>query len=271
MSISLEMRLNSTILKRNLAIKKRQRNEAFARAALAYEETRMGKLEEESNRLKQEAAEISKELLIDRGHLVTLLHGEIFEKCQDVKQLKEELDQVISPGEKMPFSRKSSISASSSSSLVSSIIPCQPPPELADSDVLFKKGSGFGIGDFSDDHVQSANSKQIKNVIGFSEADIKTPHQVEDITRSIKKKYQEIESKRHGNQMRAKSIKKWKIKGKRHESQMSAKSIKKMKIKSKLHGNQICAKNIKKLKIKGKRHGSQLNAKSIEKLKIEGK
>ncbi|KAI3800984.1 hypothetical protein L1987_29084 [Smallanthus sonchifolius] len=110
MSISLEMRLNSTILKKNLAIKKKQRNEAFARAALAYEETLMGKLEE-SNRLKQEAAEISKPL-----------------------------------------------------------------PELADSDVLFKKGSGY-------DHDQSANSKQIKSTIGFSEAGIKTPHQVADITR----------------------------------------------------------------------------------------
>lgn len=63
MSKSLEMSLTSAITKKNLAMKKKKKNEAFARAALAYQETRMGKMEEESKRLKQEAVEISRVII----------------------------------------------------------------------------------------------------------------------------------------------------------------------------------------------------------------
>ncbi|KAJ0597844.1 hypothetical protein HanHA89_Chr04g0159261 [Helianthus annuus] len=239
MSRSLEVRLTSAIMKKKSAIKKKQGNEAFARAALVQAETRMAKVEEESNRLKQEAVEISKlqEFLIDRGHLVTLLHGEISVKCQDVKQLKEELDQVVPPGGKTSSSKISSVLASSSSSLVSSI-----QPEPADSE----KGSGSGT-----DITRSIKKVKIKGKLhGFQ----------------VK-----IKRKLYGNQTFAKCIKKVKLKGKLHGNEMCAKSIKKMKIKSKLHGNQICAKSIKKPKIKGKRHGSHVGAKSIKKLKIKGK
>ncbi|KAM0071960.1 hypothetical protein Hdeb2414_s0001g00031151 [Helianthus debilis subsp. tardiflorus] len=242
MSRSLEVRLTSAVMKKNSAIKKKQGNEAFARAALVQAETQMAKMEEESNRLKQEAVEISKlqEFLIDRGHLVTMLHGEISVKCQDAKQLKEELDQVVPPG------GKTSSLGSSSSSLVSSIIPCHPQPEPAVLDVLLNKGSSSGT-----DITRRIKKVKIKGKLhGFQ----------------VK-----IKGKRYGNQTFAKCIKKVKLKGKLHGNEMFAKSIKKMKIKCKQHRNQICAKSIKKPKIKGKRHGSHVGAKRIKKLKIKGK
>ncbi|KAK9055790.1 hypothetical protein SSX86_026875 [Deinandra increscens subsp. villosa] len=281
MSRSLDTRLTSAMMEKKLANKRKKGKEAFARAALAYEESHMEKMKEESKRLKQEAVEISKlqEFLIDRGHLVTILHEEISNKCRDVKRLKEELDQVVLPAGKMSFNRKSPISASLSSSLVSPIIPCQPEPGPADSEVLFRKSSGLGIADFIDDHVQSANYKKLKSVIGFSEADIKNLHEVVDVTRSIEKVktkgelygYQMKINGKPCAQMFTKRIKKVKIKGKLHEYQRFAKSIKKVRIKGKQHGSQRCAKSSKKSKIKDNQKGSQMCVMCIKKSKIKGK
>ncbi|KAK1417109.1 hypothetical protein QVD17_26231 [Tagetes erecta] len=93
MSRSLEIRLTSALNKKELAFKKKQETQTFAQAALAYEEIKTNKLEQESKSLKQETSEISKllEFLIDRGRILDKLHGEI----HNANQLKQELDQGL--------------------------------------------------------------------------------------------------------------------------------------------------------------------------------
>lgn len=54
------MRLTSALMKKDLAIKKKQQNEALSQAVLACEDFRIQKMIEESNRWKQESLEISK-------------------------------------------------------------------------------------------------------------------------------------------------------------------------------------------------------------------
>ncbi|GKD33414.1 hypothetical protein Tco_1248923 [Tanacetum coccineum] len=117
---TLQLSVAQASMKRKLAILKKQEGEASAAAAVAYEEMQMEKLILEFKRLKQEAAETSKvvmqqsykgvfgivfwkmlsdyyaEFLINRACAVDMLHGEISDKCRDVTQLKEELDQAIS-------------------------------------------------------------------------------------------------------------------------------------------------------------------------------
>lgn len=57
---ALKKRLTSALLEKELANKKKQENEASARAALSYEKIQMKKMKKEFKRLKQEAVEISK-------------------------------------------------------------------------------------------------------------------------------------------------------------------------------------------------------------------
>lgn len=91
---ALETRLTSALIKKELADKEKLEKEGSFREALAYHESEMGEVAEESNKLKQEAVENSKlqEFLIDRGHVVDMLHGEISDKCC---VLRKELDFVI--------------------------------------------------------------------------------------------------------------------------------------------------------------------------------
>ena len=60
MLTTLDLRLTSAKMKKGLAIKKKQENEAISQIALAHEELRLEKMVEESKKLKQEAVEINK-------------------------------------------------------------------------------------------------------------------------------------------------------------------------------------------------------------------
>ncbi|XP_076894777.1 uncharacterized protein LOC143547174 [Bidens hawaiensis] len=75
MSRSLEMRLTSALMKKELAVKKKQENEEFAEAALACEGIQMKKVEQELNNLKQQVGETSKlvEFLIDGDQALDML------------------------------------------------------------------------------------------------------------------------------------------------------------------------------------------------------
>ncbi|MFS7941473.1 hypothetical protein Hanom_Chr06g00476671 [Helianthus anomalus] len=75
MSRSLNTRLTSASMSNELAIKKKQENEAFAEAALACEKIQMNKVEQEVKSLKQQLVEISKllEFLIDGGQVLDTL------------------------------------------------------------------------------------------------------------------------------------------------------------------------------------------------------
>ncbi|GJT64961.1 hypothetical protein Tco_1016441 [Tanacetum coccineum] len=113
MLTTLEVRMTSAEMKKDLAINKKQENEAISQIALAHEELRLEKMVEESKKLKQEALEIHKELLVDRGDVVHMLRtlGGISAKCQDVNSVKRELDQVILSGEILSSTRIPSILA----------------------------------------------------------------------------------------------------------------------------------------------------------------
>ncbi|XP_076935108.1 uncharacterized protein LOC143601626 [Bidens hawaiensis] len=95
MSRSLETRLTSALMKKELAVKKKQANEHFTEAALACEGIQMKKVEQEFKNLKQEVRETSKlmEFLIDGGQALDRLHEKISDKYQNVKHLKEEVEQ----------------------------------------------------------------------------------------------------------------------------------------------------------------------------------
>nr|GEV35381.1 zinc finger, CCHC-type [Tanacetum cinerariifolium] len=96
---------------RSLEVLEEQENEAISQIALAHEELRQEKMVEESKKLKQEALEIHKELLVYRGDVVHMLSGGISAKCQDVNSVKKELDQVILSGEILSSTRIPSILA----------------------------------------------------------------------------------------------------------------------------------------------------------------
>ncbi|GJT64966.1 hypothetical protein Tco_1016446 [Tanacetum coccineum] len=261
MNSALNIRCTTASMKRKLAILKKQEGEASAAAAVAYEEMQMEKLILESKRLKQEAAETSKEFLIDRACAVDMLHGEISDKCKNVKLLKEELDQAIP------------LSGILSSRQTLSILPYQPQPEQADSDELSKNSSGLRSFDTTEDHIQSVNHKQISRdskLLGKTSAkhikNVRTKnklHGSRGYARSIKKV--KIQCKLHEILMLAKRIKKVKRKTKLHGTRMSAKSVKKVKIKTKLHGNRVFGQSNKKMKIEGGVNGTRMSAKSLKK------
>nr|GEV35382.1 hypothetical protein [Tanacetum cinerariifolium] len=252
MDRALNIRCTLASMKRKLAILKKQEGEASAAAAVAYEEMQMEKLILESKRLKQEEAETSK---------VRLFGGEISDKCKNVKLLKEELDQAIP------------LSGILSSCQALSILPYQPQPEQADSDVLFKNSSGRRLFDTTEDYIQSVNHEQIgrdSRLLGKTFAKhIKNVrmknklHRSRGYARSIKKV--KIQCKLHEIWMLSKRIKKVKRKTKLHRTRMSAKSVKEVKIKTKLHGNRVFGQSNKKMKIERGVHGTRMSAKSLKK------
>ncbi|XP_075520465.1 uncharacterized protein LOC142553838 isoform X2 [Primulina tabacum] len=95
----------------------------FAQKALAEHEMDMKRVLREANILKQQAEENAKlrEFLMDRGCVVDMLQGEIAVICQDVKRLKENLDQRVPLSKSLSSAQTSFILASSSSSSKSSI------------------------------------------------------------------------------------------------------------------------------------------------------
>ncbi|KAD3068631.1 hypothetical protein E3N88_36511 [Mikania micrantha] len=235
MSRSLETRLTSAMMNKKAAIKKKKETEAFARAALAYEEIQMKKVEEESKRLKQEAVEIFQlqEFLIDRDHLVTVLHGEISKRYQDVRLLEGELDQVVG---------------------------------FCETDIK----NSYGVADIT----KSVKKVKIKGKSrGYRSrmcAKSIKKLKIESQMHATSVKNSKLNGIRHGSQMCAKTIRNLKIKCKLRKSQMFDKSIKKIKIKSKLHGNHPIPKSKKKTKIKVKQQGGQMGAKNTKKVKING-
>ncbi|KAF3793046.1 hypothetical protein EJ110_NYTH02435 [Nymphaea thermarum] len=74
------------------------KKEEFASIALAEQELIMEKVVAESKQLKEQAEKNSmlREFLIDRGHIVDMLQGELSVVCEDVKLLKERSDKGLS-------------------------------------------------------------------------------------------------------------------------------------------------------------------------------
>ncbi|KAJ0797104.1 hypothetical protein HanPI659440_Chr04g0170031 [Helianthus annuus] len=94
---SLEIRLMSALAKKEEAEKVNLNMEVCARNALAYEERKMEKEVQESEKLKREAAKNSKmhEFLTQHGREVKILREEITCKCRAVNQLKVMFDYPI--------------------------------------------------------------------------------------------------------------------------------------------------------------------------------
>ncbi|GKC25758.1 hypothetical protein Tco_1027908 [Tanacetum coccineum] len=158
MCIALEKRLASALKEKESAEKEKLEKENLAREALAYEESQMEKLVEESERLKREAMNNSKlqQFLVDRGNAVDILDGDISKKCQDIKLLKESLDQEVVLVEVL--SRQTSpIIASSSSPSTKEI-----QNGTADSCLVTDKNLGSGLNCSTGDHVQSATQKPLE-------------------------------------------------------------------------------------------------------------
>ncbi|KAL6210523.1 hypothetical protein ACLB2K_015755 [Fragaria x ananassa] len=118
---TLEARLAGVAELRKMAEDEKLEKEESARKALAEQEAIMEKVVEESRTLQQAAEENSKlrEFLMDRGHIVDMLQGEISVICQDVKLLKEKFDERVPLSQSVSSSQTSCILASSGSSLKS--------------------------------------------------------------------------------------------------------------------------------------------------------
>ncbi|KAL2556813.1 uncharacterized protein Fot_01552 [Forsythia ovata] len=121
---TLEVRIAVAENERESAEQEKLEKEKSALKVLADQELIMEKLVQESNILKQEAEENAKlrEFLVDRGHVVDMLQGEIAVICQDVRLLKEKFDERVPFSKSLSSSQTSCILASSSSSLKSMVL-----------------------------------------------------------------------------------------------------------------------------------------------------
>lgn len=121
---TLELRLAVAENERKSAEQERLEKEKSALKALADQELIMEKLVQESNILKQEAEENAKlqEFLVDRGHVVDMLQGEIAVICQDVRLLKENFDERVPYSKSLSSSQTSCRLASSTSSSKSLVL-----------------------------------------------------------------------------------------------------------------------------------------------------
>ncbi|XP_042518062.1 uncharacterized protein LOC122091892 [Macadamia integrifolia] len=121
MSQTLEIRLSAAAEERKIAGQEKLENEKSARMVLVEQELAMERVVEETKRLQQQAEENSKlrDFLMDRGHVVDILQGEIAVICQDVKLLKEKFDECVPISKSLSSSQTSCILASSSSSIKS--------------------------------------------------------------------------------------------------------------------------------------------------------
>ncbi|XP_043722567.1 uncharacterized protein LOC122669781 isoform X2 [Telopea speciosissima] len=116
---TLEIRLAAAEEEIKMAKQEKLEKEKLARVDLAEQELAMERVVEESKRLQQQAEENSKlrDFLMDRGHVVDILQGEIAVICQDVKLLKEQFDEHVPISKSLSSSQTSCILASSSSSI----------------------------------------------------------------------------------------------------------------------------------------------------------
>ncbi|CAN1855336.1 hypothetical protein LINPERHAP1_LOCUS41667 [Linum perenne] len=110
--------------------------EESARKALAEQQSIMEKVVHESKILREAAEENSKlrEFLMDRGHVVDTLQGEISVICQDVRLLKEKVDNRVPLSQSISSSQTSCILASSGSS-------ARTAPAFGDASILSKHTS----------------------------------------------------------------------------------------------------------------------------------
>ncbi|GLT76670.1 hypothetical protein SLA2020_483170 [Shorea laevis] len=127
---TLEVRQAAAEWARKEAEQEKLEKEESARNALAEQEALMEMVVKESKILQQEAEENSKlrEFLMNCGHIVDLLQGEISVICQDVRLLKEKFDERIPLSKSISSSQTSCILASSGSSvksMASELIPNQ--------------------------------------------------------------------------------------------------------------------------------------------------
>ncbi|CAL1362039.1 unnamed protein product [Linum trigynum] len=106
------------------AEKQKQEKVGTARKALSEEQSIMEKVVEESKILQEAAEENSKlrEFLMDRGHIVDMLQGEISVICQDVQLLKEKVDNRVPLSQSISSSQTSCILASSGSSSTRNVL-----------------------------------------------------------------------------------------------------------------------------------------------------
>ncbi|KAK9281754.1 hypothetical protein L1049_004659 [Liquidambar formosana] len=116
---TLEVRLTAAEEERKAVEQEKLEKEESAQRALAEQEAVMTRVVQESKILQQEAEENSKlrEFLMDRGHVVDMLQGEISVICQDVRLLKEKFDERVPLSQSVSSSQTTCILASSSSSL----------------------------------------------------------------------------------------------------------------------------------------------------------
>ncbi|XP_044485960.1 uncharacterized protein LOC123211349 isoform X4 [Mangifera indica] len=148
---SLEGRVAVAEEVRKAAEEEKMRKEESARRSLAELEAIMENVVQESKILQQEAAENSKlrEFLMDRGHVVDSLQGEISVICQDARLLKEKFDERVPLSKSVSSSQTTCILASSGSSSIKSIaslaaeqaIVSETTPEDASIDVQSSKSS----------------------------------------------------------------------------------------------------------------------------------
>ncbi|GMH27809.1 hypothetical protein Nepgr_029652 [Nepenthes gracilis] len=127
---TLEVRLAAAEEERRAAEKEKVEKEESAQRYLSEQELIMEKLVQESKVLQQEAEENAKlrDFLMDRGHVVDVLQGEISVICQDVKLMKEKFDNGI-PLSRSLTSYQSSCSLASASSSHSTVASDQVPAD----------------------------------------------------------------------------------------------------------------------------------------------
>ncbi|CAH1417640.1 unnamed protein product [Lactuca virosa] len=133
---ALEIRLSVALKEIEAAEGQKLEKEKFAREALAYQESQLEKVVEESQKLQREAEENSKlqEFLMDRGRAIDILQGEISVKCQDVRLLKEKFDKRIPLSRSLSSSQTSSVlaaaSPSSSFTTTTRVVVAEPEAEM---------------------------------------------------------------------------------------------------------------------------------------------
>ncbi|KAH6799674.1 hypothetical protein C2S51_036158 [Perilla frutescens var. frutescens] len=118
MQQTLEVRLTEAQNVIKSAEQEKMEKEKAAMEALAEQELIMEKVLQQSKILNQQAEDNAKlrEFLVDRGHVVDMLQGEISVICQDVRLLKEKFDEHIPLSKSLSSSQTSFILASSGSS-----------------------------------------------------------------------------------------------------------------------------------------------------------
>ncbi|KAK9055788.1 hypothetical protein SSX86_026873 [Deinandra increscens subsp. villosa] len=167
----LDSRLTSAMREKELADQEKLEKEILAQEALAFEESQMLRLTEESKRLKEEAVKIStlQDILQEHEFNVNILHGDVSDKYQDIKLLRECLDQPVLQLSGLLLSSQTSSILPSSSSLTTSLVPDhETPEETVDEPVPFVDEFSFRENEL----LNLAFEKQEGNMNGSSEVKI---------------------------------------------------------------------------------------------------